>query len=443
VVGARPAGRVYTPAALADRVAGRTLGPLLGTSPDGLRICDPACGDGALLAAAWKAAGGSGAVGRLAGADTDPAAIAAARARLRLAGAEPDLMCGDALRLDWEPGGFDAIVANPPWVSWSGRHAQDLPEAARRAYAARYAAFRGWRSLHGLFVELALDLCRPGGRIGLLLPAQVCDLEGYGPLRAVVRERARVLEAWDLGEAAFEGVTQPCCALFLEAGAAGAASPEPFPLARPGAAARVEALARCPKPPAAKFSDMGVHTGNCAGKLLRDRGLPLREGRDVGAYVLRPPRRWLAAGAQRGPGEYFRMLPEERYLAVPILLRQTAARPVAALHADPAAFRNSVLACLGLPGVAPERIVAWLNSSAVAAWHRARVREASQRAFPQLKIAHLRDLPAPPWGAPPRGLAAAARAVAAEGRLDLEPDLDALVSRWLGLPAGMHDRLRE
>ena len=265
----------------------------------------------------------------------------------------------------------------------------------------------------------------------------MCDLKGYGGVRAFARSRARIEAAWDLGEAAFAGVTQPCCALFLDRTEAGGdASDAPIPLARPGDAdaVLVHALARRPKPPPELFADIGVHTGNCAKRLVSDDagdGVPIREGRDVTAYGLAAPRRALRTGIDAATGEYFKVLPLARYRAVPILLRQTAARPVAALHRDPTYFRNSVLACLGLPGVPSERICAWLNSDAVAAWHRARVREASQKSFPQLKIRHLRDLPAPDWHRPPRGLDALAAEVAARGRTDLAPDLHALVARWL------------
>jgi hypothetical protein len=129
---------------------------------------------------------------------------------------------------------------------------------------------------------------------------------------------------------------------------------------------------------------------------------------------------------------------------VPILVRQTAARPIAALHApEPGYFRNSLLACRGIEGVAHEVVVAWLNASVIAADHRARTRDARQRSFPQVKLRHLRALPVPPWRDPPSDdFAALARAVARDGRLDLEPRLDALVSAWFGLDPAAHAHVR-
>lgn len=414
------AGQVYTPVPLAARVVRRALAPLAGRTD--LRILDPACGDGVFLREACRYVDPRGVVGM----DIDGAAVA--RARRTLPGVE--LRVGDALRHDWRER-FDVVLGNPPWVSWSGRHARPLAEQDRRYYAERFETFAGWPSLHGLFLELAVRLAH--ARVALLLPAQVCDLAGYGAVRAFVRRHCRVDAVLDCGEGSFAGVTQPCCALFLEAGASkGGAAPfwtrgaaDPDLLAR---------LAARPKPPPGAFGDIGVHTGNCAGKLLRPGGSPLREGRDVHAFRLDPPRKSLVPEPGREPGDYFRVGPQARFLAVPIVLRQTAERPVAALHTDPAYFRNSVLACHGIPGVDPALVVAWLNSSVVGWYHRARVRESSQRAFPQLKLKHLRDLPTPCWENATAELVRRAR--------DVDPRLDEMVSAWFGLDAEMHARVR-
>ncbi len=416
----RAAGQVYTPAPLAARVVRRTLAPLAGRRD--LRILDPACGDGVFLREACRYVDPRCVVGM----DIDAAALA--RARRALPGA--DLRVGDALRHDWKER-FDVVLGNPPWVSWSGRHARPLAARDRRYYAARFETFRGWPCLHGLFLELAVRLAR--ARIGLLLPGQVCDLDGYGAVRAFVRRHCRVDAVLDCGEESFAGVTQPCCALFLEAGPSdgGAAPFWTRGAADPDLLARLAAL---PKPPPGAFADIGVHTGNCAGKLLRPGGSPIREGRDIHAFRLDPPRKTLVPDPPRAPGDYFRIGERERFLAVPIVLRQTASRPVAALHRDPAYFRNSVLACHGIPNVDPALVVAWLNSSAVGWYHRARVREAGQRAFPQLKLKHLRDLPTPRWEEATSALIRAAH--------EVDPRLDEMVSAWFGLDAATHARIK-
>jgi hypothetical protein len=89
--------------------------------------------------------------------------------------------------------------------------------------------------------------------------------------------------------------------------------------------------------------------------------------------------------------------------------------------------------------VDPTLVVAWLNSSVVGWYHRARVREASQRVFPQLKLKHLRDLPAPCWEEAPPELSRLARAVGR--RPEQVGRLDELVSAWFGLDAPTHVRI--
>jgi hypothetical protein len=424
-------GRIYTPPALAARVVERALGPLKGAP----RICDPACGDGAFLVEARRFLVTRGmapleAERCLFGVDVDPDAVA--RARRELPGAE--ILVGDALAMDWGARRFDAVVGNPPWASFSGRHAEDLPASLRRTLS-RYESFRGWPSIHGPFLEIAVKLSR--GRVGMLLPSQVLDLDGYGAVRAIVRAHCRVEGILDCGERRFEGVTQPCCALFLvrkEGGCGGGASP--FLVT----AEELVRFADFRRPPADTFADMGVHTGNCAPKLLRTRGYPIREGRDVHPYRLARPRKHFDPAARVGPGDYFRAASLARYRDVPIVLRQTASRPIAALHRDATYFRNSILACMGLPGLPHEAAVAWLNSSAVAHYHGSAVREASQLSFPQVKLKHLRDLPLPRAEDAPSGLFKLARDVFRD--LTLEPELDALVSSWFGLDASAHAQMR-
>jgi len=417
----RSRGSFFTPDHLADEIVARTLGPL--DAAKELEICDPACGDGAFLLAARRFLERlNRPPPRLVGIDIDPAAARAARERT---GAE--IACADALHRDWGIERFDAVIGNPPWISFSGRHAQPL-EAARRAYLTRhYQTFTGWPSLHGPFVELAVHLAR--GRVGLLLPAQVCDLAGYAPVRRLLRKQGRIADLLDFGEKAFPGVTQPCCGLVWER-CAEATTGGGAELHRPGARL-LDLLASNPRPPPQAFADIGVHTGNCAGKLLDPEagGLPMRVGRDIHPYRLDPPSHSIRTDLARCAGDSFRIGPIERSRQIPILLRQTARRPVAALHTEPALFRNSVLACRGLEGVDPALVVAWLNSSVVARYHAARVREAGQAAFPQLKVRHLRDLPMPDWSRPPPGLAAMARRATPR----LAARLDATVSAWFGL----------
>jgi len=158
-------------------------------------------------------------------------------------------------------------------------------------------------------------------------------------------------------------------------------------------------LERLPRLPAASFGDPGVHTGNCSRQLVFEEPGPgraaLREGRDLGEYELASPRRFLQLELVADAEHRFRIPAAGRLERVPVLLRQTADRPRAALHRPAARFRNSLLACSPPPELAPAFVVGVLNSCAVALWHRAHTADARQKSFPQLKVAHLRALPFP------------------------------------------------
>jgi len=480
---ARHLGAHYTPQPLAERAVAGALGPLCrGLSAEGLlrlRVLDPAVGSGRfLLAALGFLDAATGRPGRfrkaiasrcLFGIDVDPAAAALARRALAEAsGCEPaalegQIAVGDSLLDDVGSlvgaEGFDAVVTNPPWISFSGRQAGALGHGARRRLAERFRSFRRWPTTHGAFLELAARLLRPGGRAALVLPLQVCHLPGYEAARAAARERCRFEPPPEpLGEGCFAGVVQPAAIVYLAApaaagvAAAAAAAAEleaPQPAIGNPQSAIEGAILRLmrrhqPAPPGA-FRDPGVHTGNSAELLLRDEpgeGLvPIREGRCVRPFRLGPPRRWLAASTELPAGHYCRVGPPSVYLGARILVRQTASRPIAARHVEPAHFRNSILACYGVPGLDDAALVGLLNSTLLGFYHRCCQPDSGQRAFPQVKVGHLQSLPIARDADALTPLVARIEALAArggDGGRELSEALgrlDSLVFRLYGLDA--------
>ncbi len=384
-------GRFFTPAAVAATLARTTLAGLEGT----VRVLDPACGEGALLLAAAQVLGRRA---RLQGWEKDRPVLDGARRALKEAGLRARLRVRDALFEG--QGTFEAVIANPPWVSFSGRERVALPARERERLRERFASFRGWPSLQGPFLERALELVRPGGRVGFVLPRQVLELEKYAPLREIVSARARILEVRDLGEGVFEGVTEPSATIVLEAGVATShvgGTPITCRSELPRWALRVlERLERFPRFPRELVSDPGVHTGNAASLLLspepREGFAPCREGKDVLPYALGDPRIFVQVAPELAEPLYARVPKAERFREVTIVLRQTANRPIAARHAPWARFRNSVLAVSAGPHPV-EHLLALLNSRLFALAHRARFADARQRAFPQVKVGALAALP--------------------------------------------------
>lgn len=409
-------GAVMTPPELARGLVRR----LIKDRPDG-RVLDPAAGGGIflVLTAIERLAAGADPTTtlgeRVFGVDCDPAAVAAARLALALLapGAEEGIAAHVLLGDSLEPQGltcallarpYELVLCNPPWVSLSGRHSARASLAApapTREEAARGAGERVWPSLQSAFIDLAAARVAPGGALGLVLPSSTLELPGYQSARRAVEARLGA-PVWldDAGEDAFPGVVAPVSLLAFVEGRGAAARARPLWRRRAPLLERLNA-ALGPRPtfPKEAFGDPGVHTGNAADLVLLDRRgaaeRACREGRCLKPYVLSPARRWLRARPRLPPDRYWRCGPRDRYTAAPILLRQTADRPIAARHVEPTYFRNSLLACYGCPGMSIELLLAILNSDLAAVLHRLRHRDGRQRAFPQVKVGHLRALPLP------------------------------------------------
>ncbi len=241
------AGTWFTDAGLAGPIVARTLGPLLDgdRDPRTLRIVDPAVGCGAFLLAALRFLGERTGLPRtelarcLHGVDLEPLAAALAAwcvwqaigdPALPIAAVTGRIRCGDGL-LDPAAGTFDAVLGNPPWETLqpsrkeffgalladhgglgartAARREQDLLAAdadaasrwqslqqtiaARAAVLRRHFRHQGPGKLHTyrLFTEQAMRLLRPGGRLGLLLPASLYFDRDAQALRELLLDQCR------------------------------------------------------------------------------------------------------------------------------------------------------------------------------------------------------------------------------------------------------------
>lgn len=99
--------------------------------------------------------------------------------------------------------GFDAVVGNPPWDMVKGDSGVTDVRAGRKTEARRLTDFireagvyrvdsRSHVNRYQLFVERAMQLTRPGGRIGLVLPSGIVTDTGAAPLRRHLFDHARV-----------------------------------------------------------------------------------------------------------------------------------------------------------------------------------------------------------------------------------------------------------
>lgn len=512
--GRRSSGSHYTKASLTARVVEDVLAPLLGDAPTEeailrLRICDPAMGSGAFLLAAcehlagalveaWARAGetpSGDARARarrlvasrcLFGVDKDPVAVELARrslwlfvraSDLPLDFADASLAVGDALlgpplrkrtaaldaerrSFDWgaafpavfdaEPPGFDAMIGNPPWISYAGRAAQPLRAAVRAHFAANYESFAGYRNLQGLFIERAASLLRPGGRLGFIVPSSMSELDGYAPTRAAHdRLCAPDTPLRDLGAEEFPGVFQPCMALVSTRRAARMeiAPTEPWPLDEAlldeAGRALLAKLGEHGPLPAHLFGERGVQTSGADTPHLRaspddDFHVPLRAGSDIAPFQRKPPSFY--CDPQRLSA---RLRPDGEWRKVAVLVRQTARVPMATLS-DGLPFRNSILAGFADDHHPAPFLVAYLNATPIRWLHYARHRDA-RHGMPQLKVSHLRRTPRPPRPELVGELAALGERLSSENAgvdASAQDHLDTLVARAFALSEGECSLLR-
>lgn len=492
-------GSYFTPNEVAEHLIVQSLQQesLARAVREGITVCDPACGGGAFLveAAARLSHMGtpiSDVVERCYGIDLSEVALATTQVALwlltgdskRAVDAPDRFVCGDALwgrdfiassvedddllkveenrRLDFPrvfpsllPDGFGWIVGNPPWVAFQGRATQKISPERRAFYRKHYEAFSGYPTLHGMFVQRAASLA-PRGHISLLLPSSLSDLDGYKKTRASLRRAhtaARQLPEY--GQDAFEGVVQPCFGLIAAPGADPTPHSErPWTL-QEKSHRRVEVVRaeppavlgtfdEAPVLPKETFREVGFQSNRIVVAELFYRGheppaefsVPLLEGRNVGEFVERPPRLFLKPDEETLRLANVRLKDKEVYEGVDVVVRQTAAFTIAARHQGER-FRNSLIGAFGSDELSADLLVGLLNSALFRALHVSRQRDARQAAFPQVKLSHLRRLPAPPESEQRRAKIAQLSAVAsAEKQLPVQQrkDLDGAVFDLFEVP---------
>jgi hypothetical protein len=91
-------------------------------------------------------------------------------------------------------GGFDAVIGNPPWEVLRGGRASG--DTALTAFSRKSGTYRwqgeGHANLYQLFVERALTLTRPGGRLAMVVPSGFALDHGCARLRSALLDRTSI-----------------------------------------------------------------------------------------------------------------------------------------------------------------------------------------------------------------------------------------------------------
>lgn len=161
----------------------------------GERVVDPACGTGGFLVEAAR----HGATGPLVGVDLDPAAIRLARLFAALDDLPLELHHADGLApgaVEAAAGGpIDVVLTNPPFAGdVRDPVLLDTFETARLTRPERDV----------LFLERALNLLRPGGRLGAVVPAGRLASQRAAPLRDWLVRRLHITAVVSLPDATFQ-----------------------------------------------------------------------------------------------------------------------------------------------------------------------------------------------------------------------------------------------
>jgi SAM-dependent methyltransferase len=452
-------GRFYTPAPIALRLAELALRPLLDAGTP-LQVIDPACGDGAFLRAARAVMPDPSS--SVLGVDRDPAACETCSKEGH------DTLEADAL-LAALPLGFDAVLANPPYLSVK-RAPFDAGE--RRALTARYRTARGQFDACALFVERALELLHPGGRYALLLPRAILANREHEGVRRILLQEGPPERVVDLGMA-FEGVSvevvgvigqkrserqlpSPTIALEDFAGrdrghlslAQWAELPSlRLPLQTNDAALELRArIARSPVTLSQVVSRLGrgIELGQKAPVLKpepRADRRPVLRGRDVHAFRCDPPSCFVAPDDVPS-----RVLKDLALYQVPtkLFVRRVADRLLAAVDRSQALALNTLYCVQPKDGIEADALACVINSTLATFWWRQSF-AGDDRLFPYVRAEQLAALPLPSEGlaslAPLGRRAAAGRASQGEvdGAVEDLFELDAAQSALVAVSKG-HNR---
>lgn len=188
---------------------------------------EPSCGDAAFLSAATTRLRELGApVPRLGalpfdqvhGVELHRDSAHCAAVVVTMAGIPSTIHEGDFFDLDAPAAGqagFDAVVGNPPYVRYQDFSGSDRAKGRRRALEAG-RPISGLASSWAPFVLHASRFLAPGGRLGLVLPAELLSVNYAGPVRSFLLESFASVELVMFESRVFPGVSEEVVLLLAE-----------------------------------------------------------------------------------------------------------------------------------------------------------------------------------------------------------------------------------
>ncbi|TSC72396.1 MAG: putative modification methylase [Parcubacteria group bacterium Gr01-1014_38] len=204
-------GGYYTPLDLATFLAKWVRG----IKPK--RILEPSCGDGIFLEA-FSRVGGMKNISLL-GLEIDKEEVRKARARARNILPNTSVYTEDflgwALNSLHKGQRFDAIVGNPPFIRYQYLP-KDFQQRAEEVFENLDLPFTKHANAWVPFVLASMALLRPGGRLAMVVPAEIMHITHAQPLRSYLGKECRRLVIVDPEELWFSDTLQGAVLLLAE-----------------------------------------------------------------------------------------------------------------------------------------------------------------------------------------------------------------------------------
>lgn len=189
-------GAFFTPEGITAHLADWAL-----RDPSDL-VLEPSAGEAAFLIAAVERLRFLGATEPLVhGIELHRASAQVASDLVHQAGGDPRIQVGDFFRTE-ATARFDAVIGNPPFIryqDWTG----EQRDRARFAALQQGVSLTGLASSWAAFVIHAAAYLKPGGRLGMVLPAELLSVNYAAPVRRFLLERFASVELITFEEQVF------------------------------------------------------------------------------------------------------------------------------------------------------------------------------------------------------------------------------------------------
>jgi hypothetical protein len=188
-------------------------------SPDDA-VFEPSAGDAAFLVAATERLRQLGAEHpELDGVEIHPASVATARRRVAEAGGRPRVRTADFFDIAPKPT-YSAVLGNPPYIRYQDFRGSQRAQSRRAALKAGVTLSALASSWAAFTVHAALFL-RPGGRMALVLPAELLSVNYAAAVRKFLFDRFASVELVMFDEQVFPGAEADVVLLLADGFGAG------------------------------------------------------------------------------------------------------------------------------------------------------------------------------------------------------------------------------